>query len=78
MLLIEKEGTGTISTFFKFFNFNIRTTFLELFLVRPVLDHKVFEQYATSENLVHELALHKTKLKKENKASQLGFKDKIV
>jgi len=64
--------------FFKFFNFNIRTTFLELFLVRPVLDHKVFEQYATSENLVHELALHKTKLKKENKASQLGFKDKIV
>ena len=64
--------------FFKFFNFNIKNTYIELFLMRPVLDHKVFEQYASSENLTHELAMHKNQLKKENKATVPGFKGKIV
>jgi len=64
--------------FFKFFNFNIRSIFQELFLVRPVLDHKIFEQYAASEDLVHQLAKHKNKLKKENNATPSRLKDKIV
>ena len=40
--------------------------------------YKVFEQYASSENLIHQLAMHKNQLKKENKVSQPGFKGKIV
>lgn len=71
--------------FFKFFNFNIRSIFLEFFLVRPVLDHKVFEEYANSEELVHKLAMAKIKYKKDKKKywqlDNLGkyrFKDKIV
>lgn len=70
--------------FFKYFNFDITHSNIGCFLVRPLLDHKVFEEYCTSESLYAELVKNKNAYKLKSKQEQINnensfdFKGKII
>tara|TARA_B100000497_G_C7617564_1_gene370956 strand:- start:260 stop:1081 length:822 start_codon:yes stop_codon:yes gene_type:complete len=70
--------------FFKYFNFDIKHSNFIFYLIRPLLDHKVFEEYCTSDSLIQELVKNKEKYKSENtielmdQVNSFGFKDKII